>query len=414
MQRLRIAEVVSEKLPVPPTRGGAIQTLVYNFAKLLKDRFDFTIFCRPTKEQQGDILKYDPIPETHVDAIMERLKSSRLSEHSSIIRLFAKGIIVYRYANMCGKKIDSLYDIIHIHNNPGFIPVIIRHVKKSGIILHMNNPHFSSKRYGKKLKYVYKLAIKHSDAIVCASQYILNDLLHEYGEAENKSVVIYNGIEVEKYFRKSDMENIETLRRFSFPTKPVKILFVGRIVPIKGLHVLIKALHTIKEKNFHLIVVGSSGFKNSTFLTEYVRYVLNLAESLKDKVSFLGYIDPEQVPYIYSVSDIFVLPSLPNQEACPLVMLEAMAAGCCIVASKTGPMVEMIKQGYNGQLFQAGNHIELAYILRDLLENTHLIEEFGKRARKTLLENDFSIVKMAERLEELFMRVYEARHCKLP
>ncbi len=103
--------------------------------------------------------------------------------------------------------------------------------------------------------------------------------------------------------------------------------------------------------------------------------------------------------------DIFVLPS--RSEALSNALLEAMACGCCPVASRVGGNVELIRHGENGMLFEAGDVEQLSGVLDTLVELRVLREQLAARARSTA--EQFSIRASAARMEEIYTELIEAR-----
>jgi glycosyltransferase involved in cell wall biosynthesis len=96
--------------------------------------------------------------------------------------------------------------------------------------------------------------------------------------------------------------------------------------------------------------------------------------------------------------DIFVLPS--RSEALSNSLLEAMACGCCPVASRVGGNVELIHHGQNGMLFEAGNVDQLRHALERLIEHRVLRQRLAARARRDA--EGFSIAQSARRMEAIY------------
>jgi len=102
--------------------------------------------------------------------------------------------------------------------------------------------------------------------------------------------------------------------------------------------------------------------------------------------------------------DIFVLPS--RSEALSNSLLEAMACGCCPVASRVGGNMELIRHGENGMLFEAGNVEQLSNVLQTLVELRILREQLAARARSTAQK--FSMAGSARRMGEIYAELIEA------
>jgi L-malate glycosyltransferase len=112
----------------------------------------------------------------------------------------------------------------------------------------------------------------------------------------------------------------------------------------------------------------------------------------------------DQVAEWLRAIDIFVLPS--TSEALSNALLEAMACGCCPVASRVGGNPELIRHGENGMLFEAGDVGQLADELETLVELRVLREQLAAKARLTA--EQFSIAASARRMEEIYTELIEA------
>lgn len=122
------------------------------------------------------------------------------------------------------------------------------------------------------------------------------------------------------------------------------ILFVGRIVPLKGIDKLLMAMtHLGKRQRVKLVVIG--GDKQCQ---DEVGKLKSLSQSLRihDSVSFLGLVNQEELPYFYSAADLSVFPSY--YESFGLVALESLACGTPVVATKVGGIESVIQQGKTG------------------------------------------------------------------
>ncbi len=156
------------------------------------------------------------------------------------------------------------------------------------------------------------------------------------------------------------------------------VLFVGRLVYRKGLHVLIKALQRIKIRDFKLYVVGGG-------YMEIPSRILAKAYGVEDKVKFLGVV-PENVKVeLYRKAKVVVVPSILN-ESFGIVALEAMAAGRPVVASRVGGLEDVVVDGETGVLVEPGSEEQLAEAIETLLEDEAYRRRLGVNARKVVEE----------------------------
>jgi len=200
---------------------------------------------------------------------------------------------------------------------------------------------------------------KNASSIVACSEGLRNLALETYPKANIN--VIPDGIDLEKFVFVERKEN-----RF-----PVKILTIGRLIPRKGFQFLIKSITEIAKNvnhDFKLEIVGDGPMKGK---------LTDLAQKLKvnNKIDFVGSVPYDKLVKHYNQADIFVLPSF--AEGMPLVVLEAMATGLPIVASKVQGIEDLVKSGINGYLVEAGNPKQLSREISKLINNGKVRIQMG-------------------------------------
>lgn len=179
-----------------------------------------------------------------------------------------------------------------------------------------------------------------------------------------------------------------------------RVLFVSRLVNRKGPHVLIRAFKRVLDKvpDAELFIVGE-GYLSP--ILQMMTYDLGLSDSVK----FLGDIRQEKLARMYASSDIFVLPSL-HAESFGMVLLEAMASEVPVIASRTGGVPEVVRDGKEGILVKPGDEEQLAQAMLELLKNEDKRARMGKAGRrKALTQYDWKIV--GEEIEDLYGSLLE-------
>ena len=174
--------------------------------------------------------------------------------------------------------------------------------------------------------------------------------------------------------------------------KPQKLnkytfLYLSRIIPLKGLDILIKAFALLRNKrnDVSLLVAGDGPFKP---------FCYKLSKQLKTPdIHFKGSIDPAIIHTVFSQSDIFILPSriIGNAyEAWGLVLNEAMSMGLPVITTHAmGASFDLVADGYNGYIIKE-NSISALYKAMDLILSQDL-SQMGKNSRKTFdMKNDFN------------------------
>lgn len=174
-------------------------------------------------------------------------------------------------------------------------------------------------------------------------------------------------------------------------------LFVGRLEPLKGVQTLLDACERIPD--FEVRLAG-----RGPMLEEGQRFV----ESKQlDKVKFLGFQSGDNLRALFRDCRYVVLPS-ECYENCPMVVLEAFAAGKPVIASRIGGIPELVNDGEDGLLFEPGNSEELARCMKMLIDNKELAEEMGRKGRAKA-EAKFSLEYYIDSLIGIYSRLLSSR-----
>jgi len=230
--------------------------------------------------------------------------------------------------------------------------------------------------------------------IICCSNYMISHVKWAFGLPEDKMVMIPNGVHTKDYEHISNFGLNNFRIKFALPEEKI-VLFVGRLVYEKGVHVLINAMPKILEKvNAKFVIVGSGYMKQS--LSDLVRNM-----GLSHKVLFAGFLDDETLRNLQICADVSVVPSL--FEPFGIVALEAMAAKSPVVVSDTGGLSEIVEHDVTGVKVYPDNSESLAWgVTRVLLDEKYA---------NLLKENAYKKVKETfnwERISQQTKNVYKA------
>jgi len=218
-------------------------------------------------------------------------------------------------------------------------------------------------------------AAKKSTLIVTISQYSKKKLLQYYDVDPAKIRLVPNGVDTDRFIPEGECEKIR--RRVKLGSRQM-VLFVGRLIPRKGVGYLIEAAkQVIKErKDTMFVLVGNGPMR--------LQLVSNIeAAGLKRNFVFLGDVSEEDLPQIYRCADVFVLPSI--QEGQGIVLLEAQASGKPVVAFNVSGIAEAVKNKETGLLVKPGSSDELAQGILKILSDNSLQEKMGKKGREFVL-----------------------------
>lgn len=227
------------------------------------------------------------------------------------------------------------------------------------------------------------------------------------GKWRNKIHRISNGVNTAHFHPPTPDQRRAARKRWQLSDGEKMILFIGSIVPGKGVDTLVSAFMDVQRlhPNSSLYLVGPMSATEKT--TGRNHYVQNLRALIKEKhlekkVWFLGQIS--NVVEIMHAADLFVLPSL--SEGMPNALLEAMACGLPCIGSDIPGIRDVITDGRDGLLFEASNHKALATRLEECLNEPERLKNLGIAARSTV-EQRFSIQHTARSYQDLFRSIVE-------
>lgn len=231
------------------------------------------------------------------------------------------------------------------------------------------------------LTHVYGLSRQHAAhiarrLIVTSPNYLeSSDFLQRY---RHKTSVIPPC--VDPFFLSSPQDTATAKRRLGYAANDSLILFVGRLVPYKGLQTLLRAFpHVMKRTQCaHLGIVGS-GPEEPTL--KHLSQQLGVAKTVR----FLGTLSRSSLRDAYSACDLFVLPSRSRSEAFGIVLLEAMARGKPVVATQVGGVPYVVRNGETGVLVPPLDPTALAAAIVHLLNDPEHRQRMGQAGRKRVL-----------------------------
>jgi glycosyltransferase involved in cell wall biosynthesis len=192
----------------------------------------------------------------------------------------------------------------------------------------------------------------------------------------NNVYKIANGVDVDRFTIVSKSSLM--LDRFNLDPDAIVLGMVSSLTPEKNHKIVFDVLANIRDPKVKLLIVGDG--PQDAFLRTKVTEM-----NLQETVIFAG--RQENIQEILSIVDIYLLPSV--AEGSPMSLLEAMACGKAVVASRVGGNENVITHKENGLLVEPGNLSDLIHCIEFLLRERSLIREYGIKARRTV-ENNFS------------------------
>ena len=248
-----------------------------------------------------------------------------------------------------------------------------------------------------------KRLLREADRVVAATQAELAQIQWLYQVPTDNVVVIPPGVDTARFY---PIPQDEAKEYVGVPEDRHLILFVGRIAPLKGIDTLLEAIGLLCEQGFldavpiAVAVIGGEPDASRDELSAAMQSLERFCEErgLKEIVRFLGRRDQDSLPYYYSAADVVVVPS--HYESFGLVALEAMACGRAVVASETGGLAFLIRDGETGFHVPAVDPSALAGRLAELLSDPGLRERMGKEA--CAYAGQFAWPLIADRILDLY------------
>ncbi len=206
------------------------------------------------------------------------------------------------------------------------------------------------------LKKIYNKVMTFGERVIVISNHIKNHVLNNYKVDEDKLRLVFRCVDIAKYAQEavSQERMIKKIKEYHIAEDKPVILMPGRITRWKGQHLLIEALHLMKNKNYYCIIAGADQGRH-----KYLEYLKNLVlkYNLQGRVGFFGaYVD---APALMMVSNI-VLSTAIEPEAFGRVAIEGQAMGKIVIASNIGGSLDNTIDGVTGKLFASNDAQALA------------------------------------------------------
>lgn len=379
---MKVLIVCTEKLPVPPIRGGAIQTYIAGALPTLSKNHEITVLGRSDESL--------PNNET-VDGI------NYVRVQGGLLETYQQGVVKYIQ--------NEQFDVIHIFNRPRLVGPIREVAPTSRLILSMHNDMFKREKISQEEG---ARAVQEVEKIITISNYIGETIVSLFPEAEGKTKTIYSGVDLDKFvpaYTSTGKKIRNEIRSAHDLLNKKVILFAGRLSANKGADILIQALPDLSKKHPDLavVLVGSKWFSDDK-VTDYVAYVRALAERMPLPVITTGFVSPEEIHKWFAAADIFVCPSQ-WQEPLARVHYEAMAAGLPIITTARGGNPEVIENGKNGFIVDNPEDPQ-SFVdhLSPLLSDDSLRTKMGKYGR-SLAEQQFHWSRVVNDIMEVWNEV---------
>lgn len=310
------------------------------------------------------------------------------------------------------KQVGSIdYDLLHAH---GFVPVVsdlsIAYAKSRGkatIYTHHFDGNVQDAKAWNNLADIYnktiaRQSLHYADAIIATTKSYA-DTSPVLKPCLNRVQTIPCYVDCNQ-FKPAQKQNVEALRHQLNLSDRKTVIFVGRIVPYKGVEYLIKAVEIAKSvhgQELNLLLLGGGEGKSITNQSQYYQYIQELANKspVSRNIRFVGRIEGSQLTSYYSLADVLALPSVMRGEAFGAVLLESLACGTPIVASDIPGVKDVLKQDTRvGKYFNARDSAMLA---DSLLQIANKKDEVHEECRQFVQKNYST-----EKVIDEYLRLY--------
>lgn len=305
-----------------------------------------------------------------------------------------KGYQVNRVDHNSFRPSDD-YDIVHVHHlAKGAIRAAIAETNSKFVFTTHNGQMLCGYEKSWTRKKAFWFCVKRADAMVALSKSEQAFYARKQAAIAARTTIIHNGLP-EGVFNPPEREKAPA-------QLPQSILFVGQLIPLKGLDILFEAFKTVaSDRELRLKLAYQTD--------EYEEHYKKLVEKLgiQNKVEFIGFISPDQLRVLYQDASLFVLPSY--AESFPTTILEAMLCGTPIVATDVGGVAEQV--GDSGILVSPGNVEELTHAIERVLDDLDRYKRLSIQASESIAAR-FSLQKMIEQHEGLYQKVLKEKAMK--
>jgi len=288
-------------------------------------------------------------------------------------------------------------DLIHAHEliSPATTAIAARKLFGIPVVATVHGSGLSSDVLRLKRRFLGKIRLRvlcREIAAFCVISAVIDRELAAEGVPVKKRIPIPNGVDTERFTPLDPAEKNKLRSHLDLPVDASLAIFVGRLVPEKRVDLLTSIWSSVRETvpRARLLIVGSGP-------EEFV-----LKHKANDGILFLGS-QADVTPYLQA-ADLFVLPSA--AEGLSLALLEALACGLPVIATSVGGNPEVIHHLETGWLTPPNDPLALTEAIITLLEDEKLQSKLRENARAHAVQN-YSLVKMADRLVDLYRQVLE-------
>ncbi|WP_019639602.1 glycosyltransferase family 4 protein [Paenibacillus fonticola] len=360
---MKILIVAPEQIPVPGS--GSVEICILAIAKQLASKHKVTVVSRASKGL--------PAQSSESGVNIVRVPSGSSKVYIASVLRYIQG---------------KFFDVIQVDNRPHYMASIQQAYPKMKVTLFLHSLTFVPPNSS-----VAK-SLRHAKLIIANSSSLKQKLTHRFPDVASKIRTVELGVDTSRFRPATTADRTTYRKKYGIDDK-YTALFVGRVIPRKGVPILLKAASIAgKEVPLQVVVAGRGR-------ASYMKQLRATASKLNVSVKWIGKQKHSDIHKVYQIADCFVCPSQ-KHEAFGLVNVEAMASGLPVIASKVGGIPEIVKHESNGFLVDDYWRAErfAQYLIR-LGKNKELGRVIGTKARSSVTQN-FTWRQTADRLSALY------------
>jgi glycosyltransferase involved in cell wall biosynthesis len=294
---------------------------------------------------------------------------------------------------------EHSFDLIHVHwaipNGPVALPFASKY--KLPIVVSLHGSDIFTALNNSFLGFLTRLVFRSAKAITACSTDLREGAIRLGADSDKTHLVPWGA---DPYIFKTQISDADLREKWSIPLEVPVILSLGRLVKKKGIHYLVEALPqilTVCPKT--ILLIAGSGPEDQN--------LMNLANELRiqESVRFLGDVPWQEVPELFSISDLFVVPSIHdergNLDGLPTTILEAMAARCPVVATSVAGIPLVIQHEVTGLLVPEKDPFTLAHAVIRVIKDKNLAQRITSTAREMVVTN-YNWMEVAKKFDSLY------------
>lgn len=362
-----------------PTGGGP-ETLIYGVSRCIdRARFELTVAGLETHSPPDSPLSIG-------------LKQT----NTPLIRLPAG----HRFDRKVVKHLAELLeqreiDILHTHDHrTNLMAVLAARRRPTKLVATLHQP-LRRHWWLRHFEMLDEFLVRRFDRILPVAEMIRQQLIAKQPRLAERTVAVLNGVDLSRFDRPLERDRLR--RELGIRSNEMLCVTVGRLSDDKGLPYLLEAARLVgRERDDVKWAIAGRGPLEQMLKTKCA------SMGLDSHVSFLGYRD--DVPDLLGAADLLVVAS--TSEGCPVVVLEAMAAGCPAVCTRVGGTPEIVTPGISGEIVEPTRPDEIADVVSRMAADPVRRTEMGNQAR-TIARDRFTIERMTRDFERIYTELVE-------